>query len=90
MAMKEKVKNTAKAVCPYLLLKSNYEIIRNQSVMNIPSNEYMSKVKTRARDGKIHPGERQTIFIVHEGWCPCLRDPARHEYICRPETRGID
>ena len=58
--------------------------------MNIPSNEYMKKVKKLARDGKIRLGERQTLFVVHEGQCPCMRDPARHECICRPEIRGID
>ena len=31
--------------------------------MNMPSNEYMKKVKQLARDGKIHPGEQQNLFI---------------------------
>lgn len=37
--------------------------------MNIPSNEYMKKVKKLARDGKIHPGNDRTYLL-------CMRDGA--------------
>lgn len=53
-------------------------------------NEYHKKLIRLARDGKIRPGKQQSVIVIHEGWCPCLRDPNRNECICRPDIRGID